>query len=121
VCPDGSERWYAVRFGEQQARYEAASSSPPTAGAVHRIAASALLAWARREKSYFYFRAYSRKFSTLSALSKADGEVKVETKPLEDLLGYYLVRKAKGADMALKQRLDFQLQPCVRGTGASAR
>jgi hypothetical protein len=114
VLPDGSERWYWVRFGEHEPRCEAGSSSPRTAGAIHRIAASVLLAWARRTKSYFYFRAYSRKFSTLYALSNAAGGVKVEAKPLEDLLGYYLMRKAEGADMALKQRLDFQLLPYDR-------
>lgn len=114
VLPDGSERWYRVRLDEREPTCEKAGATPVLADAVHRIAASVLRAWAAREKSYFYFRAYSRKFTTLYALSRAGDEVKVEPAPLEDLLGYYLQRKAKGADMALKQRLDLQLAPYLR-------
>jgi len=114
VLPDGSERWYRVRFDEREPTCEKGGATPVLADAVHRIAASVLRAWAAREKSYFYFRAYSRKFTTLYALSRAGDDVKVEPAPLEDLLGYYLQRKAKGADMALKQRLDLQLAPYLR-------
>jgi hypothetical protein len=114
ALPDGTERWYLVRFDEREAHCAGPSTTPVVAGAVHRIAASALRAWAEREKSYFYFRAYSRRFSTLYALTGTAADVKVEPKPLEDLLGYYLLRKARGADMALKQRLDFQLRPYRR-------
>lgn len=114
VFPDGDERWFRVQFDEAAPRFERAVASPAPASAVHRIAASVLRAWAVREKSYFYFRAYSRKFTTLYALSKADNKASVEPKELADLLGYYLQRKAKGADMALKQRLDLQLQPYLR-------
>jgi UDP-MurNAc hydroxylase len=113
VFPDGSERWHGVELGEDAPRFEGPSPTAPTADAVHRIAASTLRAWAAREKSYFYFRAYSRKFSTLYAATKAGDKVTVEPRPLDDLLGYYLQRKAKGAEMALKQRLDLQLAPHV--------
>jgi hypothetical protein len=111
VFPGGEERWFRVQFDEQAPRFERAVTSCSPSNAVHRIAASVLHAWARREKSYFYFRAYSRKFSTLYALSKEGDAPKVEPKQLDDLLGYYLQWKAKGAEMALKQRLDLQLKP----------
>ena len=113
VFHGGDERWFRVQFEEAEPRFDRSSVSPP-ADAVHRIAASVLRAWAVREKSYFYFRAYSRKFTTLYALSKVGDKVTVEPKELTDLLGYYLQWKAKGADMALKQRLDLQLEPYVR-------
>lgn len=111
MLPDGSERWYRVHLDEREPKVESASPAAAPADAVHRIAASALRAWAAREKSYFYFRAYSRKSSTLYALAKDADGVKVEPRPLEDLLGHYLQWKAKGADMALKQRLDLALAP----------
>lgn len=112
VMPDGAERCYHLRFEETGLVFEPASDTPKPADAAHRIAASALRAWAAREKSYFYFRAYSRKFSALYGLSKdSGGAVKVEPKTVDDLLGYYLQWKAKGADMAMKQRLDKALAP----------
>lgn len=111
VFPDGHERWFRVQFDEQAPRFERAVARCAPASAVHRIAASVLRAWAVREKSYVYFRAYSRKFTTLYALSKVNEKASVEPKELSDLLGYYLQWKAKGADMALKQRLDLQLRP----------
>jgi L-ascorbate metabolism protein UlaG (beta-lactamase superfamily) len=109
VFPDGSERWYRAQLDDSAPRFEGPSPGVAPADTVHRIAASVLHAWAAREKSYYYFRAYSRKFTTLYASAKAGDKVTVEPRPLEDLLGYYLQRKAKGADMALKVRLDREL------------
>jgi L-ascorbate metabolism protein UlaG (beta-lactamase superfamily) len=109
VFPDGSERWYRAQLGESAPRFEGPSEAVAPADSVHRIAASVLHAWAAREKSYFYFRAYSRKFTTLYAATKTGDGVAVEPGAVEDLLGYYLQRKARGADMALKVRLDREL------------
>ncbi|MEP7125151.1 MAG: MBL fold metallo-hydrolase [Byssovorax sp.] len=116
VFPDGSERWYRVQLDEKAPCFEGPSPTVAPADSVHRIAASVLHAWAAREKSYFYFRAYSRKFTTLYAATKAGDKVAVEPRPLDDLLGYYLQRKAKGADMALKVRLDRELAPYKAGS-----
>jgi hypothetical protein len=113
VLPDGVERWYRIQFDEREPHCEGPLSSAGPAGAVHRIAASALRAWAIHERGYFYFRAYSRKSSTLYTLARSGDEVKVEPKQLNDLLDYYLRWKAKGADMALKRLLDLQLRPYV--------
>lgn len=109
VFPDGSERWYRAQLDESAPRFEGPSEAVAPADSVHRIAASVLHAWSAREKSYFYFRAYSRKFTTLYAAARTGDKVAVEPRPLDDLLGYYLQRKAKGADMALKVRLDREL------------
>ena len=109
VFPDGSERWYRAQLDESAPRFEGPSDAVAPADSVHRIAASVLHAWSAWEKSYFYFRAYSRKFTTLYAAAKTGDKVTVEPRPLDDLLGYYLQWKAKGADMALKVRLDREL------------
>lgn len=110
VFPDGQEHFWQVRFDEARPHFE---SGPGVASAdvVHRMAASALLSWMAREKSYFYLRAFSRKFTTLYGLSQAGGNVSVEPQQVEDLLMYFLSRKMKGADLAVKQRLDLQLRP----------
>lgn len=42
----------------------------PSADLVHRVAASALWGWIARRKSFFYVRAYSRRFATLYALER---------------------------------------------------
>ncbi len=110
VFPDGQEQWHHFRLAADAMQLDK-SAAPAPAHSVHRIAASALAAWMARKKSYFYLRAFSRKFTTLYALSQAAGSVTVEPKEVADLLGHYLQWKAKGADMALKQRLDHALRP----------
>ena len=48
-------------------------------------------------------------------MSVEDGKVAVEPKQPQDLLAYYLLRKAEGAELAVKQWLDHQLAPYTRG------
>lgn len=112
VFPDGREECLAVKF------HPAAPQIQPgrpglmaQADAGHRIAASALTAWSSHEKSYFYLRALSRKFTNLYAMANTAGKVSIEPQEATDLLTYYLTLKAKGAEMALKQWLDLQLRP----------
>ena len=50
VLPDGSERWYRVRFDEREPTCEKGGATPVLADAVHRIAASVLRAWAARDR-----------------------------------------------------------------------
>jgi L-ascorbate metabolism protein UlaG (beta-lactamase superfamily) len=113
VFPDCTERWCRIAFEADAPRFEAGAAGPGEADTIHHIAASALTAWLSRERTYFYLRAFSRKFTTHYVLHKADGRASVEPKPIEDLLGYFLNQKAKGAELALKTWLDKQLEPFV--------
>lgn len=110
VFPDGREQWWRIRFTEGAPLLDRGEGAA-VADATHRIAASALSAWMAREKSYFYLRAFSRKFTTLYGLSCAADKVTLEPARVEDLLMYFLLRKIKGAELAVKHRLDLQLQP----------
>lgn len=114
VFPDGPERWLRITLDESDPRFERCDALLTPADAGHRIVASALAAWATREKSYFYLRAFSRKWSALYELVEKEGRATLTTKDPQDLLAYYFERKAEGADVAVKQWLDFQLKPYVR-------
>jgi hypothetical protein len=111
VFGDGPERWVHLTLGADAPRVARSDGRCAPADAGHRIVASALTAWAAREKSYFYLRAFSRQWSTLYTLSVEDGKANVEPNQPQDLLAYYLLRKAKGAELAVKQWLDHQLAP----------
>lgn len=116
VFDDGQERWLHLSLSANPVRSVRSvrsdgTSAPADAG--HRIVASALTSWAAREKSYFYLRGFSRQWSTLYAVSVEHGNVKVEPRQPQDLLAYYLLRKARGAELAVKQWLDRQLAPYV--------
>jgi L-ascorbate metabolism protein UlaG (beta-lactamase superfamily) len=114
VFGDGAERWLRVKFEAGAPRFARSEGRCAPADAGHRIVASALTAWAAREKSYFYLRAFSRQWSTLYAVSLEGGQPVVEPKQPQDLLAYYLLRKAAGAELAVKQWLDHQLAPYKR-------
>ena len=75
----------------------------------HRIAASALVGWIERRKSFFYVRAYSRRCSVLYETA-ADGE-QVGLKPivLPDLLMHYMLNRAAGSETAARDRIDLEL------------
>ncbi|HEU4731016.1 MAG TPA: MBL fold metallo-hydrolase [Kofleriaceae bacterium] len=111
VFADGPERWLHLGFGPDALRLERSERTCPPADAGHRIVASALTAWAAREKSYFYLRAFSRQWSTLYSLSVEGSKMMLEPTQPQDLLAYYLLRKAPGAELAMKQWLDHQLAP----------
>jgi hypothetical protein len=113
VFPESQEQWWRIRFNKESPHIESGPAAA-LADAGHRIAASALASWLAHKKSYFYLRAFSRKFTTLYSLAKSEGQVLVEPAPVQDLLGYYLQWKAKGAELALKRWLDLQLQPYVQ-------
>jgi L-ascorbate metabolism protein UlaG (beta-lactamase superfamily) len=114
VFPDEQETWLRVTLDESEPRFERSTGTAAPSDAGHRIVASALTAWSAREKSYFYLRAFSRKWGVLYDLTEKDGLATITPNEPRDLLAYYLERKAKGAELALKQWLDFQLQPYVR-------
>lgn len=114
VFPDGHEEFLRLGFGlllEVEKLTEAVPAS-----AVHRIAASALTAWRAREKTYFFLRAFSRKFTALYSLERADNGRVTVTPPerVGDLFEYYLNRKAPGAELALKVRIDQEIAKAKR-------
>jgi UDP-MurNAc hydroxylase len=105
VFPDESASWYRFDLGNVPVRLERSGE----AEVVHRIAASALVGWIERRKSFFYVRAYSRRSSSLYRLSRAGQHVRVEEQPLPDLLMYYLLHVAPASELAAKQRIDWEL------------
>lgn len=112
VVFDGSpERWVHLTFGPGAVEVTETEGDCAPADAGHRIVASALTAWAARKKSYFYLRAFSRQWNLLHAISVEAGRAAVEPKQPQDLLAYYLLRKAPGAELAFKLWLDHQLAP----------
>jgi hypothetical protein len=54
------------------------------------------------------------------AVSVDNARTVVEPAHPQDLLAYYLARKAGGAEIAVKQWLDHQLAPYVHGTKSTA-
>jgi UDP-MurNAc hydroxylase len=114
VVFDGSpERWLHLAFGDGVEVTETEGQCA-AADAGHRIVASALTAWAAREKSYFYLRAFSRQWNLLYRISTDGARAAVEPKQPQDLLAYYLLRKAPDSELAFKLWLDHQLEPYVR-------
>jgi L-ascorbate metabolism protein UlaG (beta-lactamase superfamily) len=105
VFPDGSAVFYRFDLGRVPVRAEPSGE----ADAVHRIAASALVGWAERKRSFFSVRVDSRRFSTLYELARVGADVRVEPQLLPDLLMYYLLHVAPGAELAAKQRIDWEL------------
>jgi hypothetical protein len=102
VLPDASVRWVRFDLAERPARVDDSDD----AEVVHRIAASALLSWIERRRSFFYVRAYSRRFATAYALARAGQRVRVTPRELPDLLMHYLLNVAPGSELAVKQRID---------------
>ena len=105
VFPDESASWYRFDLANDPVRLERGGE----ADVVHRIAASALVGWVERKKSFFYVRGYSRCSSVLYRLSRAGQRVRVEEQPLPDLLMFYLLHVAPGSELAAKKRIDWEL------------
>jgi hypothetical protein len=109
VFPDGPQR-YRIQFAKDDFRIESGAAAAPAAQMEHRITASALTGWARRERSYFYFRAFSRTFSTLHELKVVDGTVTVAPRVIPDLLTDFITYKIEGAQSAMKHLLDHMIR-----------
>jgi hypothetical protein len=109
VFNDGAEHWVHLTLSADAPGIARTEGRSVPADAGHRIVASALTAWAAREKSYFYLRAFSRQWSMLYTLSGDGSRATVEPTQPQDLLAYYLLRKATGAELAIKLWLDHQL------------
>lgn len=116
VFPDGPEQWLRIDFGAEP-RFERTEGCARPSDAGHRIVASALTAWCAHRKSYFYLRAFSRKWSMLYELNVADGKASLQPREPRDLFVHYLERKSPGAEIGLKDWLDHQLAPYVGAPG----
>ena len=113
VFPDGPQR-YRIEFGKDDFRIESGPAAAAAARMEHKITASALTGWVRRERSYFYLRAFTRTFSTLHELKLADGKVRVMPQPVPDLLAGFITYKVEGEKPSMLQHLDHVLKPYVR-------
>jgi hypothetical protein len=110
IFPDGRERWLALEFDKPEVKITRSESRPRGIMSVHRIAASALTGWARYERSYWFYRGFSRLSQTLAG-TLVNGNVAMEAREPPDLLGYYMKNKAPGAAEADFKRLDLRLAP----------
>lgn len=115
VFPDGPQR-YRIQFAKDDFRIASGRAAAAPAQMEHRITASALTGWSRRERSYFYFRAFSRTFSTLYEVKRVDGKVTVAPLELPDLLSGFMAYKIEGAQSAMRQLLDHMIRPHIAGS-----
>jgi hypothetical protein len=113
VFPDGPQR-YRIQFAEDDFRIESGPAAAAAAQMEHKITASALTGWVRRERSYFYVRAFSRTFSTLHELQIVDGMVTVTPRVVPDLLAGFITYKIEGTQPSMLQLLDHMMRPHVR-------
>ncbi len=113
VFPDASRRWYQFDFS-QTALPEVRNSLVGHADITHRLAASALVGWIERRKSFFYVRTYSRRFSTLYRLIPAPPAIRVQPIVLPDLLMHYLLNVAPGWETAARRHVDLELEALAR-------
>lgn len=117
--PDGRERWWNFTFDKDALRVEATSVRSRGAVASHRVSASMLTARARYERSYLYYRGFSRLTQTFVGTLLTAGNVIQESDEPADLLGYYLSNKAPGTERAAELRLDHQLRELRRDSAWS--
>lgn len=81
----------------------------PDACVVHRITASALYGWILRQKSFFYVRAYSRRFTTYHRVYGDEAQVHVMPVLLPDLLMHYLIYAARDSSSAALRRIEYEI------------
>jgi len=85
------------------------------ANVVHQIAASALYGWILHRKSFFYIRAYSRRFTTHHRIYGDAAGVHVIAVQLPDLLMHYLIYVAKGSSDSARQRIEYEIRQIQQG------
>lgn len=110
VFPHDHVRWYRFDFGGDSLGLDNGTAAAPEADQVHRIAASALVGWAPRTRSFFSVRASSRRYGTACRTGREADRVTVEPRPLPDLLMYYVLQVAEGSDESAKHEVDHQLR-----------
>ncbi len=111
VFPDYSKHWTIDFRGEPIRLYR---EKNPQANVIHQIAASALNGWILRRKSFFYVRAYSRRFSTYHRVYGNAAGVHVTPVQLPDLLMYYLIYGAKDSSDSARRRIEYEIMELQR-------
>jgi L-ascorbate metabolism protein UlaG (beta-lactamase superfamily) len=106
VFPDYSIHW-TIDFRTDPIGLQRERNSQ--ANVIHQIAASALNGWILRRKSFFYVRAFSRRFSTCHRVYGNAAGVDVIPVQLPDLLMYYLIYAAKDSPDSARQRIEFEI------------
>jgi hypothetical protein len=107
VFPDYSIHW-TIDFSADPIRIYCERKAQ--ANVVHQIAASALYGWILRRKSFFYVRAYARRFTTYHRVYGNAGGVHVIPVPLPDLLMYYLIYGAEDSSDSARQRIEYEIR-----------
>ncbi|MBI3079286.1 MAG: MBL fold metallo-hydrolase [Deltaproteobacteria bacterium] len=110
VFPEQSLRWQ-LDFRGPEVTLTMGGGVEPTV--VHRITGSALADWIRRRRGYFYTRAYSRRYSTLSRVFGDEAGVEVRPVSLPDLLIHFLLNVAPDSAGAARQRLDQEIEAAL--------
>ncbi len=83
------------------------TTSPPASSSRWRWA---LVGWIEHTKSFYYVRAYSRRYGTLCELTFEGGQVRLKRRALPDLLMHYLLNVMEGSEFAAKRQIDMELQ-----------
>src|SRR6266498_444900 len=91
------------------------------ANVVHQIAASALNGWILRRKSFFYIRAYSRRFTNHHRIYGDAAGVHVIPVQLPDLLMHYLIYVAKDSSDSARQRIEYEIRQILQGRSIDNR
>jgi hypothetical protein len=99
----------SVRFHGGNCGLSESDEFSASAAGVHRLAASALCGSIARRKSFFYVRAYSRRFATLYALERLGNGAQVTPVTLPDLLMHFLLNVAPGSASAARRHIDLEL------------
>lgn len=81
---------------------------------IHQIAASALTGWILRQKSFFYVRGYSRRFTTYHRVYGDAAGVQVIPVQLPDLLMYYLIYGAEDSSDSARRRIEYEIAQIQR-------
>jgi hypothetical protein len=120
VFAEGPPAWYRFEFDDDAVHIGTEAHAAAPADVVHRIAASALAGWIAGEKSFFYVRAYSRRFETLHTVAAAGRDVHLERRALPDLLMHYLLNVAVGSELAAKHYVDRQIEALSSSASAAS-
>lgn len=111
VFAEGAPEWYRFEFDDRAVRFVSGAKASAPADIVNKIAASALAEWIAHEKSFFYVRAYSRRYDSVYSVAATGGPViRLERRALPDLLMHYLLNVAPGSELAAKQQVERQIE-----------
>ncbi len=119
VFPSGRELWLCVRLGPDGVSISRSTDPVHDLSVSHRITASMLVARARYEKSYVYYRGFSRIVETEAGTSDVGSNAVRVNKAIPELLGHFLHARNPHPNHGNERRLDFQLQSYLRKKGAA--